>query len=462
MAGFTQAPFTHVECGIEFTIALRADSTIWICGDNTSMQYGNYLVSPKDTLFQIQATEKWTSVAAGGLHVLAISADSTLWGWGENANGELGLGYTDEVDTTAQINVTNHWRSISANISKSMAIRNDGTLWAAGYNYFGMLGTGDSMDRYLFTQIGASNDWKVVYAGGLFTLAIKQDGTLWGWGYNGDGELGMDNTTGIYFSPTQIGMENNWVSVSGGFRFALAMKADGTIWATGSNTNGQLGRPASVLLDSTFKQIGSDNDWKFIGAGALHSFAVRNNGTLWGWGDNEYGQLGSGIADTAASVMQIGTDTNWQYITGADGALSPSTFAVIGYHSAGLKTNAEGICTAGADYYGQLGTDTIIGLPNAQFYFDCSVGDNALAVAYVMKNAAVNVYPNPASGLLHIDGITNTAQYKVVNMMGTVAQTGTLQNGDNTLSIKHLVPGSYIVTVITEEGKIYNTHLVKE
>ena len=456
---FSQTTFTHAECGTEFTLALRSDSTLWTCGNNANGQLGNDTTVKSDVLLQVAPGQKWIYAATGAFHSMAIASDSTLWGWGLNGNGQLGTATTSTAQLPTQVNTTQRWTYVSGGEVHTIAILDNGTLWGTGDNYYGQLGTGDTTQHLSFVQIGTANNWKTVSAGGLFTLAIKNDGTLWGWGYNGDGELGMGNT-GTYLSPTQIGTDTNWVMASGGYEFSLAMKSDGSIWSTGFNGNGQLGRVTTGINDSAWAQIGTTGSWKFIAVGASYGLAIQQNGTLWGWGFNEYGQLGISPASSADSITQVGTDNTWQYISAADGAISGGS--VYGLHSAGFKTLATGLCTTGADYTGQLGNGEFINTPGAQFAFDCSVeATTPSAVANVNKSTLISVYPNPASDQLNIYGIATTATFNISNMVGSEVQKGNLQKGANTLPVENLIPGVYILTVTAADGEKYNTRFIK-
>ena len=459
---FAQTSFTHVECGTEFTMALRSDSTLWACGNNGNGQLGvDTGIVSSDTLLQAAAGRKWIYAATGGFHVAAIAADSTLWGWGYNGDGELGIGIANQPDAPQQVSTTTHWRYVSAGEAHTLAIRNDGTLWGTGYNADAELGTGDTMQQLSYVQIGTDNTWKTVSAGGVFSLGVKEDGTLWGWGYNGDGELGMNNTTPNIFAPTQIGTATDWVMASAGFEFSLAMKTDGTIWSAGFNGNKQLGRITAGAGDSVFAQIGTASNWKYIAAASSFGFGIQQDGTLWGWGFNTYGQLGIVPPSASSAVTQVGTDTTWSYVSGADGANTGSS--ILGLHSAGFKHGVSGLCTTGADYIGQTGNGSIIAPPSAQFGFNCSIGESTTVVSNVEKNEElVTVYPNPAYEVLHIDGIATTGDYRIVNMVGAEVQKGSLAKGVNDLSIQGFVPGVYLVTINTAEGQRYNVRFVKQ
>jgi alpha-tubulin suppressor-like RCC1 family protein len=134
-------------------------------------------------------------------------------------------------------------------------------------------------------------------------------GTLWGMGSNG-GVFGRNNTVATN-SPVQVGAGTNWISIGGGLSHILAIRSDNTLWAWGSNSYGQLGRNNTTSASSPV-QIGTDNNWSTVSVGGGGtSFAVRKNGTLWGWGGNANGNLGVNDIFNKSSPVQVGTDTNW-------------------------------------------------------------------------------------------------------------------------------------------------------
>lgn len=185
------------------------------------------------------------------------------------------------------------WSKISAGLYHSIAISDDGKLWAWGYNNSGQLGDGTALDKNTPIQIGSDNDWVAIGTGYYHSFGIKSNGTLWAWGYNYYGQLGRGtNGNGTnQLVPTQIGTDTNWLSVTGGEYFSLAVKTNGTLWSTGKNTNGQLG--INNLTDqNTFQQVGTDTDWGKIACGRSHSLALKSNGVLYLWGANGSGQLG--------------------------------------------------------------------------------------------------------------------------------------------------------------------------
>ncbi|MDN3692360.1 T9SS type A sorting domain-containing protein [Chryseobacterium tructae] len=246
---------------------------------------------------------------AGNYYSVAIKADGTLWTWGDNYYGQLGDGTNANKNTPTQVGTAADWVNIAAGDDYVLAIRSNGTLWSWGYNYYGQLGDGTFIKKDTPIQIGTENDWQIVASGSSHSLAIKTNGTLWSWGKNNEGELG-DGTKINKKVPIQIGTDTNWKNIEGGLSHTVAVKTDGTFWAWGNNTFGQLG-DGTAISKITPIQIGTATDWKSIKANRYHSsVGIKTNGTLWAWGNNQNGQLGDGTKMDRWDPTQIGTATN--------------------------------------------------------------------------------------------------------------------------------------------------------
>lgn len=194
------------------------------------------------------------------------------------------------------------------------------------------------------------NSWSVLEAGGSHSLGIKSDGTLWAWGGNTQGQLGLGNWRDR-FVPEQVGTETGWVSVSAGGSHSMGIKSDGTLWTWGMNIDGQLGkgsrdskRPGNTVPARPVLQTG----WAAVAAGQSHSLALTSGGELWVCGNNEQGQLGIGTFENRTTFTRVGTETDWRSVSAG------------GEHSLGIKTDGT-LWAWGANDAGQLGDGTFEG-----------------------------------------------------------------------------------------------------
>jgi alpha-tubulin suppressor-like RCC1 family protein len=298
-----------------FTLAIKTDGTLWSWGKNDSGQLGlgnlTYYSSPK----QVGALTNWSSISTGALFGVAIKTNGTLWTWGFNSAGQLGLGNRTYYSSPKQVGALTNWQSISCAASSIAAIQTDGTLWTWGLNNAGALGRNNTTSYSSPKQVGSLTNWKTFSSTGYgnYFLAVKTDGTLWAWGTNGQGELGTGNIT-YYSSPKQIGALTSWLSVASTYHSSMAVKTDGTLWSWGKNNNGQLGT-SNLTYYSSPKQVGALTNWSSkITMSLNNGYAIKTDGTLWSWGNGAYGQLGIGNRTSYSSPKQIGASTTWNLI----------------------------------------------------------------------------------------------------------------------------------------------------
>jgi alpha-tubulin suppressor-like RCC1 family protein len=324
----TAANWTTV-CGTYATAALKTDGTLWTCGYNSASVplLGDGTTLPKSSFVQIGIGRKWSTVSMGINSGYAIS-NGFLWVWGSNTKGQLGTGNNTTTLSPVQVGGLNDWsvvvtlpRDSGSNtsfpaVSSVAAIKTDGTLWAWGDNLAGQLGTSSKLSVSSPVQVGSLNTWSLVTGANESTLAVKTDGTLWGWGRNLSGELWASTATS---SPVQLGTDTNWLSVSCQFDVAttvasgahcVAIKTDGTLWAWGDNSSGQLGTGGTTPAVSPV-QIGAMTNWKYATAGSQFSLAIKTDGTLWVWGS------GGGAIGAPPSPVQVGVITTWKKISSA-------------------------------------------------------------------------------------------------------------------------------------------------
>ena len=325
----------QVSCGQRFSAGIKNDGTLWTWGLATNGQLGNNTnglgtQSPTQT---VAAGTNWKQVSAGGYTCGAIKTDGTLWMWGQGANGNLGNnGYSNRSSPVQTIAAGNNWKQISVSYKFTGAIKTDGTLWMWGINQFGDLGTNNQTDYSSPVQtIAVGTNWKQVSAGGYSTSAIKTDGTLWVWGWNIYGQLGT-NDTNHRSSPVQtVAGGTNWKQVTGSKYSWAAIKTDGTLWTWGVNTNGQLGTNNITNYSSPVQTVAGGTNWKQVSAGGYAMAAIKTDGTLWTWGVNNTGNLGTNDTTKRSSPIQtVAGGTNWKQVSASGPILSgdPHTMAI--------------------------------------------------------------------------------------------------------------------------------------
>jgi len=269
------------------------------------------------TVFAQTGVGCWRMVSAGENFSLGIKMDGTLWGWGQNSNKlGLGLGNLADQNLPVQIGTANDWATVSAGNVHSLAVKTNGTLWSWGNGQFGQLGNGTfNSATPNVTQVGTANDWLSVSAGNRFSLAIKTTGTLWAWGLNNVGQLGINNIIDQNL-PTQVGTASNWSVIDAGNQHSLAIDNAGFMYAWGDNTFGQFGNSTNTgsLVPIV---VSTANNWVDVSAGFDHSIALDNNGILYTFGNNTNGQLCDGSNTASNTMLPIsigGAGTITQYI----------------------------------------------------------------------------------------------------------------------------------------------------
>ncbi len=340
----TGATWASLAAGQTFSIGTKSDGTVWMWGSNSSGQLGNGTVLSRLSPAQFTTLANVQSIMPGGTHVLATKTDGTLWAWGSNGSGQLGDGTATQRLLPLQLGSAANWQILAPGNTHSVAARADGSVWSWGNNSSGQLGQAPRLPLPVTAQLGP-----VVAAsgGGTHTVAIRQDGTLWAWGSNSSGQLGLGASDSLtHAGAVQIGAGLLWQNVSAGTAYTLAVRADGTLWACGLNSSGQLG-DGSTTTRSALLQIGTENQWRTVSAGSTHSFGVKADGTLWAWGLNTSGQLGDGTTTQRLAPVQVGTGTNWKTVQASGGG----TFSI------GIKTDGT-LWTWGLNTSGQLGDGT--------------------------------------------------------------------------------------------------------
>jgi alpha-tubulin suppressor-like RCC1 family protein len=326
------------------------EGQLYVCGYNAYGTLGTndrtYYSSPVQT---VAGGLNWKQVSGGGYNNCGIKSDGTLWIWGRNTGGQLGDNTVTHKSSPIQtVAGGTNWKQVSTATSNFSvaAIKTDGTLWCWGSNSAGELGDNTSVNKSSPVQtIAAGWNWKQVSTGSQNTFAIKTDGTLWGWGSNTNGQLG-DNTRTLRSSPVQtVSGGTNWKYVDAGVYCVAAIKTDGTLWGWGANNYGQLGTNDRANQSSPVQTVAGGTNWKYVSSSEATA-GIKTDGTLWVWGWNGNAVLGTNDNTYRSSPVQtIAGGTNWKYVSVSSTA------------SGGIKTDGT-LWVWGANNNGQLGDNT--------------------------------------------------------------------------------------------------------
>jgi len=297
---------TAMSCAIAVS-----DDTLWCWGANI-IGFTNSTVP-----LQVNNVDTWLDVAVGTYHVCAIKkVDNSLWCIGSNSYGELGdnkinIRESNFVAVTVPAAVTNGWSSVSAGHYYNCAISNaEQQLYCWGLNSSGQVGDGSKIDKFIPTLVKAEvgaiavNKWSTINVGLSHTCGIKTNNELNCWGNNKFNELGRLKISNTIPLPVDMPTATSWLSVAVGRFYSCAIKSissttEGELYCWGRNEDGKLGLGKFISPNVTVPtQVGSDSNWKVIATGKMHTCGIKYDAELtgdsvWCWGLNRYGSLGT-------------------------------------------------------------------------------------------------------------------------------------------------------------------------
>ena len=338
VAGLTGV--TAVSTSYLHTLALASDGTAWAWGWNGYGQLGDGTTVDRFVPVPVSGIADVVALGAGSAHSLAVTAGGAVWAWGYNICGQLGDGTTTTHPLPAVVPGVPAATAVAAGHRHSLALATNGTVWAWGDNQYGQVGDGTKTHRWSPVQVPGLTDVTAIATGRYHSLAIKADGTVWGWGRNADGGMVGSGVQQHELSPVQVVGLTSVTAVAASTWHSLARRSDGSVWAWGRSGFGQCGRsfdwaqPLAAAVPGIANAIA-------VGAGNVVSYAALADGSTVTWG----GMSGTGARLYAASPEQV------------PGAPATRSLSIGG---AVLALTGDGsVWSWGGNDSGQLGTGTV-------------------------------------------------------------------------------------------------------
>jgi alpha-tubulin suppressor-like RCC1 family protein len=322
-------------------------------GYSSNGELGNGTTDPRDTPVRVDL-KGIVAMDAGCYHVLAVKKDGSVRAWGSNGSGELGDNTTDQRESPVRVHGLDNVKAVAAGCAHSLALMKNGTVRAWGDNSYGELGDGTDEPRYEPVKVKGVDNIKAIAAGYYYSALLKKNGRVLTWGYGLEGALGHGDTDNEPNPKLIQGLDNvKSISASEDANHMLALKENGTVRGWGLNTFGQVGNNfAETTVYSPVVVKDLDNVRK-ISAGYTHSLALLENGTIRGWGYNGSGELGDGTYEEERH-----RPVRMRYISNATGISAAE------HHSLVLLATGRAKAT-GYNAYGQLGDNTNVDKPVA-------------------------------------------------------------------------------------------------
>ncbi|MCX6939033.1 MAG: hypothetical protein NTU80_14295 [Verrucomicrobia bacterium] len=357
--------------GNGFSGQISAEGVLSTWGKNTDGQLGHSLgVSPVTQPTLVPGS--WMKVAMGEDFTLGLDAAGRLFAWGNNSQSQLGTGSLTTNSVTplpvavpagvAVVDFTTGYRH-------AVLLGSDGQLYAWGFNGLGQLGTGDTSNRSTPTKIvfkGLDKKKKPIVLNMAFSsvvstdnsiLAVATDGSLWAWGSNSSGELGTGSKSFINSSPAMVGKSKGWNGLSTGSRHVVGILG-GKVYTWGDNSMGQLGagkqggavnKPAAIKFKMPKGQK-APALVRYV-AGGVQTFGLTADGTLYAWGSNQMGQLGIASGSVLLAPTLVSASERYELV-------ESSSFSTLLKTTAGSATPSA-LLAVGSNINGELGNGVV-------------------------------------------------------------------------------------------------------
>ena len=348
--------FCQITGGIYHSLGIDYTGQVWSWGTNIYGQLGNNTITSRRTPASIHGGKKtFCQISAGRYHVVGVDFRGLVWAWGINVYGQIGdnTGVDKHKCTPVSILGTKKtFCKIMGGGDHSMGVDFHGQVWAWGFNQYGQLGNGTGTFVTPLSVHGSKKTFCQISHGNQYTSSVDKNGQVWTWGHGSYGKLGINNTASRLTPVSILGNKKTFCRISGNNFFTHGIQNSGIVWGWGYNNYGQLGNNAITSQLTPVSILGSRKSFVNIFAGISHTLGIQFTGIggnyqIWSWGYNSRGQLGDNSVTSRLTPVEIlGNRKTFCQIYGGE------------QHSISLDKNSDIWCW-GNNIYGQLGDNSV-------------------------------------------------------------------------------------------------------
>lgn len=355
----TMAGMNQVAAGTSHSLLIDGDGKVWAWGANNYGQLGNASTDSSNIPVAVNDLTDIIQVAVGDNHSVALDANGDVWVWGNNSKYQLGNGTTVNSSVPVKMTTVSGIVNISAAGNYTLAVKNDGTLWSWGeacnanlnYAISGIDGHTPGKMKYGTPSPAVNYHYENVKSAAAsrnFYAVLFADGTISRSGYFID-SVGASTYWTMLSNPGLMGVQ----SISAGDNFLMALLEDGTVAVLGDNNQGQYGignrnnpTPANPMA---YAKVSGLTNVSAISAGSAFGLALKEDGTVWGWGQNNKGQVGINNTTTQTTPVQMAV------VTGVDAIDAGGSFSILMLANTASSLD---VYATGDNELGQLGNAT--------------------------------------------------------------------------------------------------------
>jgi alpha-tubulin suppressor-like RCC1 family protein len=342
--------FRTIDAGSYHTCAITLTELAYCWGFNQDGELGTGATTLSMAPASVGGGLAFRQVSGGRFHSCGVTLAGDGYCWGSNLEGQLGV--SDELQSnTPKLNqkaIT--FGSLSVGRAHTCGLSLEGVAFCWGSNLSGQLGfptTVTSVDTAGFVNTAAS--FTRLAGGGLHTCGITTAATTLCWGFNDQGQLGNGTTTGGTAVVTVSG-GLAFDSLTAGYKHTCGLTAAGAAHCWGDNTYGQLGN-GSTTRSLVPVAVAGGISFKSLSAGFYHTCGIATTGEAYCWGRN----TPNSVQESVGGQIGDGTTTNRSSPTLVSGGLAYQSISAGEVSTCGVTTTSLAYCW-GDNEYGQLGT----------------------------------------------------------------------------------------------------------